>query len=424
MLESNTSIRKDTYKITKQFAYLFFVLSLISTPINISFFNILRPSDFFILTSFIIFLCGNPKINSIYFLTFSIFYGALILSSNISFFHNDNIRFSGLVFFYKYFLIFLIPWIILDLVDNKNRLKSIVSILYLIYISLIIWVFIYYILRTNGIIEGSRRVAYPFSNYHISDAHVLSSYTGFTFIAYQEYIRRVLNHKKIHSLIICIMTSLALFLNGSKTGILVLFIYFFIIVYRFLKGLNKNNLKLIILATILIALIPLAYNTYKFSFLEGDRLEEMEQLVSRPLNYNFSNASFTNRFSNFFLAVNEISTNVFIIGSGPIHSENKWYDGGLSIILAHGGIIGLLSLSIFCYLIIKKAKSLAKSSYSKELYKIVSLLLFIYLLLCIITEHFLLTRNLLPVSTLLSIIFVDLKHNFFGFQFIRSKKTE
>ena len=194
--------------------------------------------------------------------------------------------------------------------------------------------------------------------------------------------------------------------------------------YRFLKGLNKNNLKLIILATIFIALIPLAYNTYKFSFLEGDRLEEMEQLVSRPLNYNFSNASFANRFSNFFLAVNEISTNVFIIGSGPIHSENKWYDGGLSIILAHGGIIGLLSLSIFCYLIIKKAKSLAKSSHAKELYKIVSLLLFIYLLLCIITEHFLLTRNLLPVSTLLSIIFVDLKHNFFGFQFIRSKKTE
>ena len=57
------------------------------------------------------------------------------------------------------------------------------------------------ILRTNGTIEGSRRVAYPFSNYHISDAHVLSSYTGFTFIAYQEYIRKVLNHKNIHSLI-------------------------------------------------------------------------------------------------------------------------------------------------------------------------------------------------------------------------------
>ena len=284
------------------------------------------------------------------------------------------------------------------------------------------WVFIYYFLRVNGILKGSFRVPYPFSNYHNSDAHVLSSYIGFTFIAYQEYIRKVLNHKTIHSLIICLMASLALFLNASKSGILVLFIYFLIILFRFFKRSKKNHLKIILLATFFIILIPLLYNTYKNSFLTGSELEEFEYLVSRPVIYNLASSSFTSRFSNLLLATNEISTNFFLIGSGPIFSLKKWYDGGISIILAHGGIIGLLSLSLFFYLFIKKAKRLAKNPPSREIYKIIFLLLCIYLFLSIITEHFLLTRNLLPISTLLSILFVDLNHNLSGFQLFRSKK--
>ena len=48
---------------------------------------------------------------------------------------------------------------------------------------------------------------------------------------------------------------------------------------------------------------------------------------------------------------------------------------------------------------------------TRNLYKTLILLMFIYILLNIITEHFLLTRNLLPAATILSIIYANIKIN-------------
>ena len=148
----------------------------------------------------------------------------------------------GLVFYYKYLLIFLIPWIFIDVVNSKKRIIMIVSILYYIFFTLIVWVYIYYILRLEGIIQGNPRVSYPFSNYHMSDAHVYSSYLSFTFIAYQEYIKKMLVHTSIHSYIVSILAVGAILLTGSKTGLLIISIYFIIICIRFIKHFNKKNL--------------------------------------------------------------------------------------------------------------------------------------------------------------------------------------
>ena len=134
--------------------------------------------------------------------------------------------------------------------------------------------------------------------------------------------------------------------------------------------------------------------------------------MTRTTNYDLSNPSFTNRFGNLFLAIAEIEHNLYLIGNGPVHSSKKWYDGGLSIVLAHSGIIGLISLALFCYYFIKQAKKLVYNFNSNEQYKSLLLLLFIYLILCIITEHFLLTRNLLPIATLISLIYADMKQNY------------
>ena len=87
----------------------------------------------------------------------------------------------------------------------------------------------------------------------------------------------------------------------------------------------------------------------------------------------------------------------------------KWYDGGVSILLAHGGVLGLFSLIIYFYIILARSKRRSIIGKTSSLHKVFTLLLFIYLLLSVITEHFLITRNLLPVATLLSVIYANMK---------------
>ena len=298
--------------------------------------------------------------------------------------------------------------IVIDVVNSKKRLIRIVSILYYIFFTLIIWVYIYYILRLEGIINGNPRVSYPFSNYHMSDAHVYSSYLSFTFVAYHEYIKKTLGHKSIHSYIILILAVGALILTGSKTGLLIISLYFIIICIRFIKNLSKKNLKIITTITFVITIL-LLINTPKDN--DNDPFNYL-YLYNRATTYNVKGDSINGRLQKGIRALNEISPNYLLIGNGPTGASMKWYDGGISILLAHGGVLGLLSLVIYIYNILARSKRRSIIGKSFGLHKVFTLLIFIYLILSVITEHFLITRNLLPVATLLSVIYANIKLNY------------
>ena len=353
---------------------------------------------------------SNPSLKSIDLTIISTFLGILLLSSLIPILNTNNINYTRLAFYYKYLLIFLIPWIVLDVVNNKKRLIRIVSILYYIYLFLIIWVYIYYILRSEGFIQGSPRVSYPFSNYDMSDAHLYSSYLSFTFIAYQEYIKKMLDHTSIHSYIVSILAVGALLLTGSKTGLLIISIYFIIICIRFIKHLSKKNLMIIIITTITLSIASIILINSRNDN-DNDSLN-YAYLYNRAITYNVKGDSINARLQKAIDALNEISPNYLLIGNGPTGASMRWYDGGVSILLAHGGVLGLLSLIIYIYMILARLKRRFIIGETSGLHKVFKLLLFIYLLLNMITEHFLITRNLLPVATLLSVIYANIKLNY------------
>jgi hypothetical protein len=265
-------------------------------------------------------------------------------------------------------------------------------------------------LRTEGFIQGNPRVSYPFSNYHMSDAHVYSSYLSFTFIAYQEYIKKMLDHTRIHSYIVFILAVGALFLTGSKTGLLVISIYFIIIIMRFIKHLSKKNLMKIIITTITLSIASIILiNTRNDN--DNDSFNYL-YLYNRSITYNVEGDSINGRLQKGIVALNEITPNYLLIGNGPTGASMKWYDGGISILLAHGGVLGLFSLIIYFYMILARSKRRSIIGKTSSLHKVFTLLLFIYLLLSVITEHFLITRNLLPVATILSVIYANINLNF------------
>jgi hypothetical protein len=112
------------------------------------------------------------------------------------------------------------------------------------------------------------------------------------------------------------------------------------------------------------------------------------------------------------ISLNEISPNYLLIGNGPTGASMKWYDGGVSILLAHGGVLVLLSLIIYIYMILARSKRRFIIGKTSSLHKVFTLLIFIYFLQNVITEHFLITRNILPVATILSVIYANIKLNY------------
>lgn len=405
-----------------KFAFHFLWISILTIPINISFFNGLRLSDIFFIISFLFLIIANHKVDPKYLFVFSVFFGVLLFSTYISLLHVSNSNIARVAFFYKYSLIFLIPFVVINLTINKYRLKKLIRILYFVFIVLIGWVYLYFILRYNGVIQGNPRVSFPFSDFHIPDSHVYSSYLVFFLIAYNEYIRKVLQHGIIRTNIVSVLSVIALFLTGSKTGILIFFIYISIIMFLFIVRFKKSHLKII---APIIFMSVVVYNFYLSGspqYLSDDVQHDTSTLFTRATQYQASDISISLRYKNLFRALDEIEQYYFIIGKGPIGASSKWYDGGMSIILAHGGLLAVSSLLLYIYILIKTV-NITFSVETKRLYKTFVLLLFIYILLNLITEHFLLTRNVLPAATMLSIIYANIKINLLEYSVMKYKNT-
>ena len=92
-------------------AYLTICLSLIALPLNISLLGIVRLPDVFITISVIALASIKLKFKTVSVIIFSAFYIVLLFSDLLSLWH-DDIRYKGIVFYYKYSLIFIIPYIV------------------------------------------------------------------------------------------------------------------------------------------------------------------------------------------------------------------------------------------------------------------------------------------------------------------------
>ena len=386
-------------------AYLIFCLSLITLPINTSLSGIARLSDIFIIITVAAIASTNPYFKKTSVIIFSAFY-IVLLSSDLLPSSLHEPRYKGVVFYYKYSLLFIIPYIVSQIIISRNRLLFLVKILYSVYLFLVLWVFIYYVLRVNGLIQGNPRVSYPFTDYHMSDAHVYSSYLSFTFVAYFEYFRKVLNHGTIISALVLVFSVSALILTGSKTGILILLIYLSVLIINLRKYLKKSSIKYFIVISIAVSIMSFILSHNKLE------MKDVETMYRRSVTVNLNDSSITNRYKYFINAVDEIGGKLLLIGNGPTGAKQKWYDGGISIILAHSGLLGLLLLLSYIYMLFINSKKYSYYRHNYRLHRVFTILLFIYFILNVITEHFLITRNILPAATILSVIYANIKLNY------------
>jgi hypothetical protein len=406
----------------KQTAFFLLCLSVVLFPFNNSIFLSMRFVDINLLLLMLIFLLTNPVLKFGDVILILMFFCILAISSVLGILLSADASLERTIFLYKYLLLFFIPIVVVGLDLTQQEIRRLYKLLYYTFLFLSIWAFIYIFLVLNGLIAGQLRVSYPFSDdFNVSDAHLYSSYLGFFFVAYAFYLGRRLNHGILIYTFTLIISAAGIVMTGSRTGILMLCIAFVLKVPFFMRKvyrLDKKAIAILMLISVLVATIQVFA-----SKLEVDVLESISRLIERATNFNLiQDQSSLGRLGKLEIALQDVERGGWIFGQGILSSTLIWYDGILSILMAHGGLSMIVLCCFFAIIFILRAFNKARASKSYEKFYILLLLSFIYLISNLITEYAFITRNVFPIFLFLSILYKEISNE--CIKYIRGSNVE
>lgn len=316
---------------------------------------------------------------------------------------NSNVE--GLFFIYKYAVFFFLPVIIHSIKMNRREVHRLMKLLFISYLLLTGWVYFYQALMVAGYIQGSYRVSFPLSgDYQVSDAHLYSAYLAVFYMCYISYWRLLFEHNRV---VVCSLSLLllpAVLLTGSKTGLVVILVG--CLIYLFLK---RKYLVLSVFTVIAIFSVSILINagaSFSMACNESDQC----RLISRAVTLNLTDdESSLSRINTLVVAFDEIQKSGYLLGVGVTSSTLVWYDGGISSLLAHSGILGLF---IFSAYLVKIYISSKKKCVNKDAFISFRTVFFIAIIANLISEYYLVTRFIFPVLLFLSLILIDTGNRF------------
>ncbi|MBE0472560.1 MAG: hypothetical protein IBX55_24015 [Methyloprofundus sp.] len=391
-------------------SFVFLWLALLVIPINYDVFSV-RLSDLLILFSFALILF--TKVNERAFSVFAVFLLvllALMASQLVGLFYAENFRSEGVVFYFKWLMIFISIFLLYShLWDRHEDIVRLSRILFYLFVFLSAWVYIYLYLVASGAITGNIRVSFPLSrDYSYPDAHLYSSLLSMLIFSYHFVLRKVLRHSFVFSLAVIFFSIPALFLTGSRGGLLMLILGASIVsVYFLLSGdffYKKIKLKNVFL------ILPILVFVAGYGIQAVDFSDDYIEVFDRAINFNLdSDQSSISRVNKLQVALDEISNSYLILGVGPLSAKMDWYDGVISILLSHGGFLLLSIVLIILLYFLYFLMTIKASTYNKF---IIFSMFLMYLLSNVITEYVFVTRNFFPVFVSFAIAIAYAKREF------------
>lgn len=386
-------------------------MAILLTPIAFDI-GSLRANDILVMFASLLFFVSKKSINRKILVLILICFAILLFSIFAGFVLKVGITLNRVVFFYKYFSIFLVILLCMDLFRNEIYLSKAIKVYFFVMLILSAWTFIYIILVIKGVIIGDIRPSFPFSrDYLASDAHLYSSTLAMMFSTYLLFIRKRLGHSIKFAMAITVFVLIAIILTGSRGGLLMSFMSLMIITFSFflktlVRGsLNYKALYLTFFVLLFLTLIPVIYST----FVDID-FSVFSKVANRATNFNL----FEDESSNFriiFLrqAISDMEKAFYIFGIGPLSSSKDFFDGIISILMSHGGLILLyffFSLVGYVFFVVLKSRSL--TSFDKLN---LCFLIFLYFFSNVITEYIFVMRNMLLAIVGISIGYYISKGN-------------
>lgn len=379
-------------------SHYLFMAAILLTPVNYDFLS-LRLNDILIIFSFFI-LWKHWRYKYLGAL------GVLILiltgSNLVGVIVVGDIDLSGLGFYLKWFLLFATCFLsAVHILEARNNIEVYVRSIFYVYIFLCLWVYAYLLLVSLGYIQGKWRVSFPFSSDYVNpDAHLYSSLLAILVFSYLATIKNYLNHQAVSGFFFGALGVIALFMTGSRTGVLMLFLGFSSVLFRNLVTLRwwkvENVATSLAFGLILIAVL---FFTTEF-FLNSDFA--VLGLVERAIYIElWADESSFSRVKKLETALAEVEYSYLLTGVGPLAAELRFYDGISAILLAHGGLI-LISFSMAMMLYFTRYVYQAVGDrYSRFL---VLTMAAMYLVSNLITEYIFITRNFLLVFVAFAIM--------------------
>lgn len=372
-------------------------------PVNYSFIFSLRIMDLLFITLFFLFLLTNPTFDYIVLMVVLLIFCTLLFSSFLGLRISTEINYERFGFIYKYFFLLATPWVVKSIIKTKKQLKIAYLLLLTSFIFMCSWSYFYLLLVYFDMIEGGIRLCYPFSrDYFVSDAHLYSSYIGFFTIAYLIFLRPFFSHRLLLSFCITTNAFIALLLAGSRTGILIVAVSIMLISsYKILIFLSRSRhfvslRRLFFLTLGTLALLISSHYIVQFSSYTSD----YDYLIERSLNFDlFNDESSSLRVKMLNISLIESEYSLWMFGSG-FFSKYKWYDGILSILVAHGGFPLVLMFVILVFIFWFKSLLTFNNSH---IVLVFTLLVLIYVTANVITEHAFISRNAFPIISFLTL---------------------
>ena len=373
------------------FSFSLIILMSILFPINYELFFSLRPADvclvLFIVTSFVKnkFFVANKYAWGWFFvflLTLSLLWGLLMLETK---------NYYNFIFYFKYLIVIFFFMAFSSNVLDFQQCKIIYYVLLFCFISLVIYscIFSFYTFFRY-------RLAFPFtiSRTGRTDAHLFSSVVAmhavFLFLSTGYFIR-----KKYLMIFIKIFSLFAAFLlvalSGSRTGMLILFIFlmyrtviFFMQIICLKKKMRLLNVCVMCFClSMFVFLIPL--------FVNG-----ASRIVQRAFSFS-TDQSVQARLLKTTIALTAVVENGTVLGIGMLSFRESWFDSGFASLCVNLGFIGFLTFAIYVFIFFIKKSRKNSGNY-------VGFYVAIYVFMNIITEYFLVFRSLIPYGVMLCLL--------------------
>jgi len=384
----------------KRFIFYLLCIAILLFPINYPVFFSFRPTDIIILSVILITLpvVSIPKDLLLFFL---LFFSILLISSWIGLCYYQKFNVYHLIFFYKYFIVFYIPFVICCLRFNDYELNTFVLLLFYTFFFLVFWTYIYLYLYKAGIIHGRSRPCFPLTlGRYSTDAHLYSSYLSVGLVAFVCVGKKFFKNNFFRGLLIIISMG-SIFLTGSRTGVVVLVSGLFISLC-FAKSIRKI-LKILSVSILFFLFVYIFLE--KFVLTSNHSFKIVERCFMNP----FNDDSGLGRIVKLIIAIRESDYCFNLLGSGILSSQQTWYDGFFSIMIAHGGFCGVFVFLSWISFIVVKYKIISEQNLRIGEYRYLLIVLAVYAVSNIITEYFLVTRSYFPFAVFISVLMTKIR---------------
>lgn len=304
------------------------LLSLLNVPVV----SLLRLSDIFLLLTYI----TNTRVLVVFlgFVTVTLFHSMMVMSGT-----------SGMNLFWLYKITFFLCSIFTITQAVSRNTSTSVKVLFILFGTMIGWVYIRLFLVSNGFIGGGLRVSFIGGDPAFSDAHLYSQSLTLLGICVCIVNSFRLKNYILINLIILIILIPSLILTSSRNGILVLFLV--AVLYLALRS-AKVIQRLRLRTTIVWCTLFLVCLIYGASFFVSDFKidEDVFALIYRALfTLSTSDASTSTRIAGF---IDVLGSDDIAWGHGILFGRLGFYDGTVTLFVALFGIIGTsLIIAIF-----------------------------------------------------------------------------